>query len=147
MKINRIINNKPMAVAIILLIIIIALSGCTQENGKNVTHLGVGTGVWKKILWDFFYRLFSNTQKSLAQQSLDIIYTQYGICSKVLNISKDKLFPCSIVFCKGYNDLYILRCKWFAYVDGLLCWPIISEKSMNFENPMNEWLLYHMLPY
>ncbi len=45
MKINRIINNKPMAVAIILLIIIIALSRCTQENGKNVTHLGVGTGV------------------------------------------------------------------------------------------------------
>lgn len=147
MKEKKKISKKLIVLTTTLIIIIGGISGCIQKSGKHVTHLGVATGVLEKDSVKVFYRLFSPTQKSLAQQGLDIIYTQYEICSEIMNLSIENLFPCSMVFCKSRLDPYILRCEWFAYVDGVLCWPIIGEKSMEFKSSINGWMLYHLLPH
>ena len=147
MKEIKKISKKLIVITATLIIIIGGLSGCIQRSGKHVTHLGVATGVLEIDSVKVFYRLLSPTQKSLAQQGLDIIYTQYEICSEIMNLSIEDLFPCSMVFCKSRLDPYILRCGWFAYIDGVLCWPIIGEKSMQFKKPLNEWMLYYLLPH
>jgi hypothetical protein len=141
-------RNKTIIVVTATIIIITAgLSGCIDRSGKHVTHLGVGLGVLEEDGIKVFYRRTSPIQKSLAEQSLNIIIKQYEICSDVTNLSYEELFPCSMVFCKSRLDPYILRCQWYAYVDGILCWPVIGEKTMEFEKPINEWMLYHLLPH
>jgi len=123
------------------------LSGCIDKTGKHVTHLGVGTWYLEKNSVRVFYSLFSPTQKSLAKQALDIIYDEYETCSEILNLPVEKLYAHSFVFCRNQFSLFILRCGWWGFVDGIVCWHIAGEKSMEFKNPVSEFLLYHTMPH
>lgn len=121
----------------------------TQANTyyKTVTHEEVGLSFLQKEQVKVFYTSGSSTQKSLAQQCLDIIYGEYETCSEILNLSIDSLNPCTLVFCDSENDPYVVECSWFAFVDEIQCWPITYENSIDFTNSINGWLLYHMLPH
>jgi hypothetical protein len=119
----------------------------TGKEEKHVTHLGVGTWFLEKNSVKVFYSLFSPIQKSLARQSLDIIYNEYGTCSEILNLSIEKLYAHSMVFCRSQFSLFILRCGWRGFVDGIVCWHIAGEKSMEFKDPLSVYMLYHVLPH
>ena len=135
-------------IVVVILLTVFGFSGCVRQIGyKHVTHLGVGLSVLEKDSVKDFYRARSATQKALAEQCLDIIYKEYEICSDTLNLPIQKLNPCSLVFCKSNFDLYVVRCHWFSYVDGVQCWPIIGEDNLTFKKPINVYLLYQMLPH
>ena len=134
-------------VIIIIFVSLIALSGCIYDEPKQFTHDEVNLDVIEKNSVKIFYKKGSSTQKNLAMQSLDILYEEYTICSKILNLTVEELNPCSIVFCKSRLDPYIIKCKKVSYVDGFLCWPIIGEKDLDFKGFTSGWTLYHMLPH
>ena len=149
---NKHINKTLLVVITTLLIIVGGLSGCIRDDTDYYfTHLEIGTGVLEKDSVKVFYRLFSPAQKSLAGQSLEIIYTEYEICSDLLNLPIENLFPLSFVFCKSDGDIFCIILakieKSFAYVDGVLCWSIVGEESIPFKDPINGYMLCHVLPH
>jgi len=145
---------KFVAILFVLILVSVSFGGANNINqpiagkeGKHVTHLGVATWFFEKNSVRVFYSLFSPIQKSLAKQGLEIIYNEYETCSEILNISIDELFAHSMVFCRSQFSLFILRCGWWGYVDGIVCWHIAGEKCMDFKDPVSVFLLYHTLPH
>ena len=123
------------------------LSRYVDKTGKHVTHLGVAAWFVEKNSVKVFYSIFSPTQKSLASQGLNIIYNEYKICSEILNVPIEKLYAHSMVFCKSSYSPFVLRCGWWGYVDGIVCWHIAGEKSMEFKDTVSVFMLYHTLPH
>lgn len=119
----------------------------TLSGYEEVSHQEVELSVIEKDGIKVFYTSSSPKQKSLAESCAAIIEREYQITADILGLPQKELNPCSLVFCDGDSDPYVVKCEWFSFVDGVQCWPVIGESSLPLEKPMNGYLLYHLLPH
>lgn len=117
---------------------------------EHFTHEEIKKSVIKNGIAEIFYPVGNIQQERLAKRVAKIIDKEYGVICQVLELKQEEILSSQtygFVFCESFDDTVLSRLKdGLISIDGVLCWPIVSENSFPFKDPVLRFRLYCTLP-
>lgn len=120
------------------------------SHQEHFTHEELKKSVIKDGIAELFYPVGNIQQERLARRVAKIIDKEYVAICQVLELKQEEILfsqTYGFVFCESFDDPVLSKLRnGLISIDGILCWPIVSENSFPFKDPVLRFQLYCKLP-